>query len=158
MSTSFRDYRVLRTSTVVTDDADWAGGDPQTLPADSILVQIKEPSGAPRGSRVPLKVEVILEWLNTDGTVDTTTRGTFSIQGIRVMDRSKEGPRVAGDSSVVADRTKCVVDTAALTLQVAYRPIVIDEVLPGDAFTVRLSSMVPSTGATGYRVLMRELY
>lgn len=153
---NYFEYKVLRTTTNTSDDTDWAGADPQTIPAAT--VQLEGPGHGTNSLSKPLKVEVMLEWLNADNTVDTTDRGTFSLQAIRVMSRRQSGPTVTGASSVVADGTLCVVDSAALTGQVAYRPIIIDEIMPGDQFTVRLTSMTPSSGATKARVLYREIY
>lgn len=153
---TFSEFKQLRLTAAVTDDADWAGGDPQTLPADSICVQLKGGDSIDKGKS--LKVEVVLEWVvNATGAVEPTGRGTFNIQGIRVVDRARSGPTVIGDSSVAGSPTLCVVDTAAVA-GIAYRPIIIDELQAGDKFTVRLTTMVPATGGTGFRVLYREIY
>lgn len=154
MST-WNDYKLLRETSNKSDDTDWVGGNPQTLPTTT--VQLVGPSSAPRGARIPLKVEVVLEWLNSDGTVDTTARGTFDIAGIRVMERNQIGPKVVGASSVAGSTTKCAVDTATLTGQIGYRPIIIDELMVGDEFTVRLTNMVQA-GADKARVLYREIH
>ncbi len=156
MASNFWEYKFLRITTNTSDDTDWCGGDPQTLP--SATVKLVEPGFGPQASSKPLKVEIVLEWVNADGTVDTTDRGTYSVAGIRVMSRAQTGPTVVPNSSVAADRTMCVVDTPTVTGCIAYRPVIIDEIMPGDEFTVRLTSMTPSSGATRARVLYREIF
>ncbi len=154
---TFHDYQLLRVTTDKTDDADWAGGNPQTIPAAT--VQLEAPGIPSNGLGKPLKVEIVLEWLDASNVVVTSGgRGTFDVQAIRVMDRAQGGKYgVVGASSVVADPTVCIVDTAALTGQIAYRPVVVDEIMPGDRFTVRLTNMV-NAGATKARVLWRTIY
>lgn len=153
---TFRDYKLLRTTADKADDADWAGGNPQTIP--SATIQITDQGIPSQGVSKPIKVEIVLEWLDAANAVVTSGgRGTFDVQAIRVMSRRQGAPAVVGASSVVADTTVCIVDTAALTGQVAYRPIIVDEVMPGDRFTVRLTNMV-NAGASKARILYREIY
>lgn len=149
-------WRLLRTiADISQDDDDWAGDDPQTLPDQH--VQVLVPSGPALRSVTPLKMAVKLEWLDANGDVVGRSTGTFDIQGIIVRQRTRSEVGTVGDSSIVADAEVSVSDTAALTGKIAYRPVIFDELMPGDRFTVRLTNMDHPT-ATRARVLCAELF
>jgi hypothetical protein len=138
----FNDYKLLRVTEDMDDDADFASS--QTMPAAADMVELRRP-GALRGDEpVRLKVEIVLEWLDSGGDLVTTDRGSYDVQVIHVTTR--RGP-LSGS---------VIVDSVVLRGQTAHRPVVLDDVLVGDAFTVRLTNMVRE-GAFQARVLYREI-
>jgi hypothetical protein len=135
----FSDYKLLRVTPDLSPDEDFAEN--QVVP--SALAEISR-GGELRGSEpIRIKVEILLQWLDAGGAVLTGDRGKFDLQIIRVTTRR-------------GDTTSIVVDCAPLKAQIAYRPIIVDDILPGDAFTVRLSNMT-RPGAAQARVLYREI-
>jgi hypothetical protein len=118
---------------------------PTTIMQRWSLVSIEAPRPRRSDSPMQLKVEIMLEWLDENGDVVTTGRGSFEVQGVRVTRRRSP---LEGD---------VVVDTAILRGQMAHRPVIISEVDIGDRFSVRFASLSPPSGATQARVLFREL-
>lgn len=140
-------YRLLRVTTNLSDDTDWVGA--QTAIADIPYITVRRPEHGGAGSGGPVKVEVMLEWLDASNVVAAPGASTFSITPIRIMARETHAPSELSGNAVI--------DGATLTSQEAHRPIIIDEVMPGDRFTVRLTSMVQASAAKA-RVLYREIH
>ena len=138
---SLSDLTELRVTSDSSDDPNYAAT--QTLPTDT--VELRVPVGYHAKTPPRIKVEVVVEWLDSGGDVVTTDRGSFDVQAIRVTTR--RGPL----------QGPIVVDSATLTGQIAHRPVVIDDVFVGDTFTVRLTNITPASGADRARVLYREI-
>jgi hypothetical protein len=140
----FNDWKQLRVTTNLDDDPDWAGA--QTIPPAAGTVELGRPGGYADDAPLRLKVEIVLEWL-TSLDVLVVGRGTYNVEALRVATR-----RAPLTGSVV-------VDSAKLTGQMAHRPVVIDDLLVGDQFTVRLTTMQPpgGGGAAKARILYREI-
>ena len=143
---SFNHFRELRVTAGLADDPDFAGLDPQQIPASGDIVVLRAPGPDPR-TPVPLKVQILVEWLDvSDNVVTRGGRGSFDIQALHVSDRQSP---LSG---------QFVTDSVLLRAQMAYRPIVIDEVMSGDSFSVRLINLVsPDATAVKARVLYREM-
>lgn len=156
---SFHKFAVLREQASKTDDADWVGGNPQTLPADTICAQVTGPGVAAHGVAKTPHVQFYLEWINAVGGAAITAggRGTFDAAVIVIGDRSLSGPKVAGASSVVGSTDLAPLDEAALTGQIGYRPILGPEMMLGDKYTVRITNAT-NAGAAGYRIFSRVVW
>jgi hypothetical protein len=141
---SFNEYRLLRETEDLDPDPDYAGTNPQQVPDHG--VEIGRPWAARGSAPVRIKVEVVLEWIHTSGTV-VDVRGLYDLQVIRIAER--RGPMTGS----------LVVDAPALTGQMAFRPVIIDDILVGDRFTVRLFNLQPPAGLSiaRARVLYREI-
>lgn len=144
---SFNHYRELRVKADLEDDPDYAGADYDTPPSAGDVVVLRAPGGGDPRVPTSLKVQVVVEWLdNSSSPVLGQGRGSFDIQAIHVTDR--QSPLSGG----------LVTDSTVLRGQVAHRPIVIDEVMSGDSFTVRLSNLdIPHESVVRARVLYREM-
>ncbi|MCA9623498.1 MAG: hypothetical protein KC731_30965 [Myxococcales bacterium] len=138
-------YRELRVTSSLSDDPDYAGGDPQQVPDEADVVTLRAPGVVDPRVAVSLKVQVVVEWLDAEAAVVTASRGSFDLQAIHVSHR--QGPLTG----------QFVTDSMPLRSQVAYRPVVIDELMAGDRFTVRLSGMSAPASAVKARVLYREI-
>ena len=109
------------------------------------VVTLRAPGVVDPRVAVSLKVQVVVEWLDAEAAVVTASRGSFDLQAIHVSHR--QGPLTG----------QFVTDSMPLRSQVAYRPVVIDELMAGDRFTVRLSGMSAPASAVKARVLYREI-
>jgi hypothetical protein len=142
---TFNEYRLLRVKTsLASPDPDYAGTEPeQTFPPDAELVVLGRPGHTPTGGPVRIKVEIVVEWLDGDDE-RIGGRGTFDVQAIRV-------------SELRTFSELLVVDSPVLPGQMAYRPIIIDDILVGDRFGVRLSNIDAPAEAEKARVFYREI-
>lgn len=139
---AFQDYKTLLVKSVGSADDDYAAL--QTLP--STLVALEPPTPRLADEPLQLKVEIVLEWLDENGDLVTTGRGSYDLQLIRVTRRRSplEG--------------EVIVDTPSLRAQIAHRPVVVTEVALGDRISVRLTNLtLPHETVTHARVLYREI-
>ena len=133
-------YKLLRVTADLTDDDDHV-----LLQTDpSGLADILRGAAEVSRSYDPLKIECVLEWLDVSEDPVITTRGTFDARVMRQMDR----PATPGG--------EVFVDSTTLVGLQAYRPFIIDEIQPGDDFTVLLTNMAPPATTTHARILYRE--
>lgn len=133
-------YKLLRETTDLTDDTDHVLV--QTDPGG--LADLRRGFARAAESGDPIHIECMLEWIDGAGDPVITSRGSFDATIMRQMDR----PASIGGGVFV--------DAVALVGVPAYRPFLVDDIMPGDDFTVLLSSMVAPVGATRARVLYRE--
>jgi hypothetical protein len=140
----FNDYKLLRETVSLEDDDDFAGD--QTVPSFS-LAELTRPRSQPGASAVRIKIEIVLEWLDDREPPEVLSgdRGSYDLQAIRVTTRRGN----ATDGNIIVDST-------TLRGQIAHRPVVLDDILVGDAFTVRLTNMARD-GAEKARLLYREI-
>ena len=137
------DYKVLRViEDTSQDDPDFAAI--QSVPENVVVLQ--PPLSTHETTPVRLKVELFLEWLDGRGSLVTTDRGSFELQVLRVVTRRAP---LEGDA---------VIDSAVLVGQMSHRPIVVDDLLPGDRFAVRISRIARPPDAEQARILYREFF
>lgn len=117
---------------------------------DFVLTQVDPPAlvELPRGFLSAAEgfevahIEFMIEWIDVSGDPVLTTRGTFDLAVVRKTDRPAPlTGSVLVDSTTIAGQ--------------AYRPIAIDEIIPGDEFNVRLTNMVPPATTTNARIYWR---
>ena len=134
-------YKLLRTTADLTDDTDFVLS--QTDPTG--LADLKRGSARAAESSDPIQIECVVEWIDGAGDPVITSRGSFDARFMRQMDR----PTALG-GEVFVDATTITISDGA------YRPFIIDDIMPGDDFTVLLFNMVAPGGATRARILYRE--
>lgn len=157
-------YQLLRRKVGTTPDDDWAalqftaasGGVGGSVDLAPVLLISEVVGELPRG--MAALIEVVLAWVDTTPAPDVpdlTDRGTFSVQAVKLMQYKPESDATAPDTA--GDVVTFAVDTVAIDNWVAYRPLILDEVWPGDRWTVRLSNLVPSSGGEDAMVYYRYL-
>lgn len=145
-SSTYKFYRIL---SALSDDTDYAGTQSET----GLVVVRAAPC---RGYGSPVKVEFMAEYRSAADAVVARASGTFSVQMIRRMQRPAFNSNDGGSSKTIGG--SALVDSASLTGQTAHRPIVGDEVLPGDEVGLRFHTFASSpVGATQLWVYYREI-
>lgn len=139
-----KEWKLYRVKTIATPDADWVTD--QTALASIPYVELKQPRD---GWALPLKVAFIGEWLNGSGAIVSAGLNTFDATPIIIRARKASGPDLLSGNAVA--------DGAPLTGLETHKPFVFDELMPGDAFAVRIANDV-RVGATYLRLLYAELY
>jgi len=123
-------FKLLRTSTALTDDADYAGT--QVAPTSLVtLASVASPTG----------IELVVEWLDV-GEAIVNGAGEYTLNVIKVVDRP------GGASSIV-------IDSLPIECQ-GSRSIVVDNLRVGDSIGVRLTDITAPGASTHFRVLYRE--
>lgn len=127
-------YKLLKTSSGLTNDADYAGT--QVAPTSTVTLV----SPASEGHPLKIGVHFVLEWLDAGGVV-VAGAGSFTLQAIKVTPRELGGSVVEGSAAVAGTGSATMIE---------------DDLRVGDVLGVRVSGITAPGGATKYRVLYRE--
>ena len=134
------DYETLYTASVAAvDDRDYVTE--QSITGLTLVTA----SNLAEFARSPMTVEFLGEWLSAAGAVILTTRGTYSLSLIKRIDK----PVVATGQSLI--------DSVTETLIPGGRPVLVDDLLGGDEFGVRITDMVPPALGTQLRITFRAM-
>jgi hypothetical protein len=139
-------WKVLRTTTDLSDDADFVGT--LAAPAAGALQRVHNliPSNTDEVSGVALQ----LQWLDSAGD-QVAGRGTFDLSVVQLAD-------VVRLDGTVLEADGMLGDSVTLTGQVGYRIITLDDLRGSSQISVRLTNLAGPGGTEDHcRVLYREL-
>lgn len=157
-------YELLRRKVGTTADDDWAAVQFTTASggiggsADLAAVLAISEVVPDLGHGVAVFIEVTVAWVDTTpapDVYDLTDRGTFSIKCVKLMQYKPAADAAAPDTA--GDVVTFAVDSVAIDNWPAFRPVIIDEVWPGDRWTAHLANLVPSSDAEDAMVFYRYM-